>query len=78
MCVLYADTDKASHFVVQWLDTDVGKFSVVPRNKVASDPPFQLGLVVLVKCSCKKGGFTTERAKIASQGGHPYSAYLVC
>ena len=34
-----SDTEKTAYFVVEWSD-EAGHFSVVPRRKIATNPPF--------------------------------------
>jgi hypothetical protein len=57
-----------THFIVEWIESDAGDLSLVPREKIASDPPYTVGNTVLVKFVDKKGFRVKEKAIIRSQG----------
>ena len=66
--VFVVDAEKISHFIVEWIESDAGAISLVPREKIASDPPYSVGNTVIVKFADKKGVRVTEKAIIRSQG----------
>jgi hypothetical protein len=63
------DAEKATHFVVRWVEgDDKGMFSRVPRQSIASSPPFTVGCIVPVKFTARNGVTEKENAKIISKG----------
>jgi hypothetical protein len=65
---LLQDGERASHFVVQWIEgVDEGMYSHVPGKQLAANPPFVVDETVLVKFAAKNGAIEKERAKIVSK-----------